>query len=100
MLGMILLESQQLVRGLLREQLDSYPLVIHGNLGLSSHICPSHCIPHTSRTIFIFLDRVNELISCFDINLAGFDDLLKYLGILSSQFLHFTYGQTGVKGPE
>ena len=100
MLGMILFEAQQLVCGLLRKQLDSYPLVVHGNLRLPSNVCPSHRIPHTSRTIFIFLDRVNELISCFDINLAGFDDLLKYLGILSSQFLHFTYGQTGVKGPE
>ena len=89
--GIIFLKAKQLVRRLLREELDRNALVVHSNLGLLSNVLPGHRVSDTARAVLIFLDGADELVASFNIDLTCFDDLLQDLGILTGQNLKFTY---------
>lgn len=89
MFCVLFFKVQKLVSRALREQFNCNTLIIHGDLWLLSNICASHRVSYTSWTIFIFLDRVYEQTSCFDVDLAGLDNFLKNFGIFTTYYFHF-----------
>ena len=54
--SIVFLKAKQLVRRLLRKELNSNTLVVHGDLGLLPHVLPGHRVSDTARTVLIFLD--------------------------------------------
>jgi len=54
--SMVFLKLKKLVCRLLGKEFNSYSLIVHSNLRLTTHVGSCHGITHTTRSIFIFLD--------------------------------------------
>ena len=84
----ILLKFDNLIGGLLSEEFNGNALIVKCNLALLSDGFAGHRISHAARSIFIFPDSVDKLMSSLDIDLSSLHNLLQYLGILPRQLLH------------
>ena len=82
---MILLEVKHLVGGLLGEELDRELLVRHGDLRLAPHISPHRGVSSGADALLVLLEYRSDLVSSFNVNLAGLDYLLQDLGVLFGQ---------------
>ena len=76
MIDVVLLKLEHFVGRLLREKFNSNALVVQGDLTLLTDSFAGESVSHAARSIFIFLDSVDQLVPCLHINLSSFDDFL------------------------